>query len=250
MKKKLLLVAVSAMSLFALAACGNSSEEIATMKGGKITVQDFYDKAKTSSENQNALRQMIVLKVFNEKYGDDVTEEMIDEQFNNVAEQYGGSDSFESTLTASGYTVKSYRAELKEQLALREGLKANMDITDEEMKTAWDSFHPEVEAQIIKVASEDDAKDVLEEAKKDDADFGEIAKEKSTDAATKEDGGTIKFDSTSTAVPNEVKTAAFDLKDGEISEVISATNTSTYTTEYYIVKMVKNQDKGNDMDKY
>ena len=128
MKKKLLLVAVSAMSLFALAACGNSSEEIATMKGGKITVQDFYDKAKTSSENQQALRQMIVLKVFNEKYGDDVTEEMIDEQFNNVAEQYGGSDSFESTLTASGYTVKSYRAELKEQLALREGLKANMDI--------------------------------------------------------------------------------------------------------------------------
>ena len=146
--------------------------------------------------------------------------------------------------------MKSYRAELKQQLALREGLKANMDITDEDMKTAWDSFHPEVEAQIIKVASEDDAKDVLEEVKKDDADFGEIAKEKSTDAATKEDGGTIKFDSTSSAVPNEVKTAAFDLKDGEISEVISATNTSTYTTEYYIVKMVKNQDKGNDMDKY
>ncbi|BDG67925.1 peptidylprolyl isomerase [Enterococcus innesii] len=250
MKKKLILVAVSAMSLFALAACGNSSEEIATMKGGKITVQDFYDQAKTSSENQNALRQMIVLKVFTEKYGDDVTEDMIDEQFNNMAEQYGGNDSFESTLTASGYTVKSYRAELKQQLALREGLKANMDITDEDMKTAWDSFHPEVEAQIIKVASEDDAKDVLEEVKKDDADFGEIAKEKSTDAATKEDGGTIKFDSTSSAVPNEVKTAAFDLKDGEISEVISATNTSTYTTEYYIVKMVKNQDKGNDMDKY
>ncbi len=43
--------------------------------------------------------------------------------------------------------------------------------------------------------------------------LGEIAKEKSTDAATKEDGGTIKFDSTSsTAVPNEVKTALFDLK--------------------------------------
>lgn len=105
MKKKLILVAVSAMSLFALAACGNSSEEIATMKGGKITVQDFYDQAKTSSENQNALRQMIVLKVFTEKYGDDVTEDMIDEQFNNMAEQYGGNDSFESTLTASGYTV-------------------------------------------------------------------------------------------------------------------------------------------------
>ena len=51
-------------------------------------------------------------------------------------------------------------------------------------------------------------------------------------------------------MPAEVQTAAFALKDGEISEVISATDASTYTTSYYIVKMVKNQDKGNDMDKY
>lgn len=250
MKKKLILAAVSAMSLFALAACGSSSEEIATMKGGKITVQDFYDEAKTDSTNQSLIRQLIVLKVFDEKYGDKVTDDMIDEQFNSTAEQYGGSDTFESALESAGYTTKSYREQIKQQLSLQEGLKANMDITDEDMKTAWDSFHPEVEAQIIKVASEDDANDVLDEAKKDDADFGEIAKDKSTDTATAEDGGTIKFDSTSTTVPTEVKTAAFALKDGEISDVISATDTSTYTTSYYVVKMVKTQDKGNDMDKY
>ena len=250
MKKKLILAAVSAMSLFALAACGSSSEEIATMKGGKITVQDFYDEAKTDSTNQSLIRQLIVLKVFDEKYGDKVTDDMIDEQFNSTAEQYGGSDTFESALESAGYTTKSYREQIKQQLSLQEGLKANMDITDEDMKTAWDSFHPEVEAQIIKVASEDDANDVLDAAKKDDADFGEIAKDKSTDTATAEDGGTIKFDSTSTTVPTEVKTAAFALKDGEISDVISATDTSTYTTSYYVVKMVKTQDKGNDMDKY
>ncbi|WP_430610320.1 peptidylprolyl isomerase [Enterococcus sp. DIV0876] len=250
MKKKLILAAVSAMSLFALAACGSSSEEIATMKGGKITVQDFYDEAKTDSTNQSLIRQLIVLKVFDEKYGDKVTDDMIDEQFNSTAEQYGGSDTFESALESAGYTTKSYREQIKQQLSLQEGLKANMDITDEDMKTAWDSFHPEVEAQIIKVASEDDANDVLDEVKKDDADFGEIAKDKSTDTATAEDGGTIKFDSTSTTVPTEVKTAAFALKDGEISDVISATDTSTYTTSYYVVKMVKTQDKGNDMDKY
>ena len=87
-------------------------------------------------------------------------------------------------------------------------------------------------------------------AQKDGADFSKLAKEKSTDTATAEDGGTVKFDSTSTTVPAEVQTAAFALKDGEISEVISATDASTYTTSYYIVKMVKNQDKGNDMDKY
>ncbi len=32
--------------------------------------------------------------------------------------------------------------------------------------------------------------------------------------------------------------------------MITATNPTTYATEYYVVKMVKNQNKGNDMDKY
>ena len=75
MKKKLILAAVSALSVLTLAACsGSSSNEIATMKGGKITVEDFYEQAKTDQNNQSLIRQLIVLKVFDQKYGDDVTE--------------------------------------------------------------------------------------------------------------------------------------------------------------------------------
>lgn len=249
MKKKIILATVSALSIFALAACsGSSSEEIATMKGGKITVEDFYEEAKTDSTNQSLVRQMIVMKVFDEKYGDEVTDEMVDEQYDATAEQLG--DTFESQLEAAGYTKNSYREDIRQQLALKQGLIANMDITEDDLKTAWDSFHPEVEAQIIMVSSEDDANTILEEVKADGADFGEIAKEKSEDTTTSEDGGTVKFDSTSTTIPSEVQTAAFALKDGEISDVVTSMNTSTYATNYYIVKMVKTQDKGNDMDAY
>ena len=81
-------------------------------------------------------------------------------------------------------------------------------------------------------------------------DFSKLAKDKSTDTETKEDGGKVKFDSTTTTIPAEVKEAAFKLKDGEISDVITTTNPTSYATEYYVVKMVKNQNKGNDMDKY
>ena len=82
MKKKLILAAVSALSVLTLAACsGSSSNEIATMKGGKITVEDFYEQAKTDQNNQSLIRQLIVLKVFDQKYGDDVTEKMIDKQY-------------------------------------------------------------------------------------------------------------------------------------------------------------------------
>ena len=77
-----------------------------------------------------------------------------------------------------------------------------------------------------------------------------LPKEKSTDAATKKDGGKIKFDSQATTVPAEVKEAAFKLKDGEVSEPIAATNAQTYQTTYYVVKMTKNKAKGNDMKPY
>ena len=99
-----------------------------------------------------------------------------------------------------------------------------------------------MEAQIIQVASEDDAKDVKKAADKGD-DFSKLAKDKSTDTTTKEDGGKVKFDSTTTTVPAEVKEAAFKLKDGQVSDVITSTNASTYTTEYYVVKMVKTKTK-------
>ena len=129
MKKKLILAAVSALSVLTLAACsGSSSNEIATMKGGKITVEDFYEQAKTDQNNQSLIRQLIVLKVFDQKYGDDVTEKMIDKQYDQTAKQYGDSDKFESALEASGLTKKSYREQIRQQLALQEGLKANMDI--------------------------------------------------------------------------------------------------------------------------
>ncbi|MEO2498495.1 peptidylprolyl isomerase, partial [Enterococcus faecalis] len=99
------------------------------------------------------------------------------------------------------------------------------------------------------VASEDDAKAVKKEIT-DGGDFTKIAKEKSTDAATKKDGGKIKFDSQATTIPAEVKEAAFKLKDGEVSEPIAATNMQTYQTTYYVVKMTKNKAKGNDMKPY
>ena len=47
-----------------------------------------------------------------------------------------------------------------------------------------------------------------------------------------------------------MKEAAFKLKDGQVSDIISATNTTSYSTDYYVVKMVKNQNKGDDMNKY
>lgn len=247
--KKVLLATLSALAILSLAACSSGgNEEIASMKGSKITVEDFYKEAKNESSNQQIIRNMIIYKVFEDKYGDKVTDKQVDAKYNEQKEQLGST--FDSQLTQNGFTKKTFKAYLKQNLALEAGLKAHVKLTDADLKAAWESFHPEVSANIITTTSEDDAKKVLEEVKKDGADFAKIAKEKSTSTTAKEDGGAVKFDSDSTDVPSEVKEAAFKLKDGEISEVIPATDTQTYMTTYYIVKMDKTKDKGNDMKPY
>ncbi|BCA84778.1 foldase protein PrsA [Enterococcus saigonensis] len=248
MKKKMLLAAVSAMAVLSLAACGAKDQDIATMKGAKITVSDFYDQAKYESNNQQTIRNMIILKVFGDKYGDKVDQKEIDKQYNEQAKVYG--DSFEQQLEQSGFTKKTFKEYLTQQAALEKGIKSHVKVTDKDLKTAWDSFHPEVDAHIIAAASEDEAKKLKDEVSKKDADFEKIAKKSSTDSATKEKGGKISFDSQTASVPADVKTAAFKLKDGEISDVIPVTDQSTMMTSYYVVRMDKNKAKGNSMDPY
>lgn len=250
MKKKLILAAAGAMAVFSLAACSSGSKDIATMKGSTITVDDFYNQIKGQSTSQQAFSQMVIYKVFEDKYGNKVTDKDVQKKFDDAKEQMEAQGAkFTDALKQYGLTEKDFKKQLKQTAAFQEGMKAHLKITDEDLKTAWASFHPEVEAQIIQVASEDDAKAVKKEIT-DGGDFAKIAKDKSTDAATKKDGGKIKFDSQSTTVPAEVKEAAFKLKDGEVSEPIAATNAQTYQTTYYVVKMTKNKAKGNDMKPY
>ncbi|HFU6023890.1 TPA: peptidylprolyl isomerase [Enterococcus faecium] len=247
MKKRFLALAI-VLGTGLLSGCTNAGEKTAvSYKGGTISEQEVMDSLKKMQGADSAVQQLIVYQVFEDKYGDDVLTKEIDSQYDQTKKQLG--DSFDSQLKSAGYTEQTFKDSIKQSLAFQEGLKKHIKLTDEDLKTAWESFHPEVEAQIIQVASEDDAKDVKKAADKGD-DFSKLAKDKSTDTTTKEDGGKVKFDSTTTTVPAEVKEAAFKLKDGQVSDVITSTNASTYTTEYYVVKMVKNQNKGNDMDKY
>lgn len=247
-KNKLILGAAAFLALVTMSACSGNNQNIATFRGGQVTVEDFFDQAKMTQANQGMVREMIVYGVFMEQYGSKVSDEDVTKEFNNTKEQQG--ENFAAALQQAGFTEASFKHQIRQNLALQAGLKAHVNLTDEDLRAAWESFHPEVEAQIIQASSEEDAKAILEEVKKDGADFGAIAKEKSTDTVTREDGGKVKFDSTSTEIPQEVQQAAFALKDGEISDVITVTSPQTFATTYYIVKMVATSDKGNDMSKF
>ena len=252
MKKKFVAGAVTLLSVVTLAACakGGSDKDIVTMKGDTITVGDFYDEIKTNQGAQQYLFQMTINKVFEKEYGSKVSDKDVEKKVDEQKKQLG--EAFKNYLTQQGLTEEPNKKQIRSNLLLEYAVDqaASKDLTDETYKKAFESYTPEVTANIIKVGSEEKANEVLASAQAEGADFAQIAKENSTDASTKDKGGEIKFDSGTTTVPTRVKEAASKLDVNGISDVVIVPASQNKAGAYYIVKVTKKTEKGSDWKQY
>lgn len=250
--KKFLAGAVTLLAAATLAACSSSADkDIITMKGSTISVSEFYDKVKYNSQAQQVLLSMIIGEVFEKEYGGKVSAQEVDDAYNDMAEQYG--DSFASALASASLTEETYKDQIRTNKLVEYAVKkaAEKELTDDAYKSAYEAYTPEVTARIIRLDDETKAKEVLASAQAEGADFAQLAKDNSTDTNTKDDGGKITFDSSSTTVPTEVKTAIFALDAGQVgASVISVLDTSTYTTSYYVVKLESKTEKSDNWKDY
>ncbi|HGA1176496.1 TPA: peptidylprolyl isomerase PrsA [Streptococcus suis] len=250
--KKILAGAVILFAAVTLAACSNAADkDIITMKGNTITVSEFYEKVKTNSQAQQVLLSMVISNVFENQYGDKVSAEEVNKEYDKKAEQLGAS--FNAALSSAGLTEESYKEQIRTNKLVEYAVKqaAEKELTDENYKAAYDAYTPEVTARIIKLADEAKAKEVLAAAQAEGADFAQLAKDNSTDTTTKDNGGEVKFDSTSTTVPAEVQKAVFALDAGQVgASVISSVDMKTYTTSYYVVKLDAKSEKSAKWEDY
>ncbi|MBM0194247.1 peptidylprolyl isomerase PrsA [Streptococcus suis] len=250
--KKILAGAVTLFAAVTLAACSNAADkDIITMKGNTITVSEFYEKVKTNSQAQQVLLSMVISNVFENQYGDKVSAEEVNKEYDKKAEQLGAS--FNAALSSAGLTEESYKEQIRTNKLVEYAVKqaAEKELTDENYKAAYDAYTPEVTARVIKLADEAKAKEVLAAAQAEGADFAQLAKDNSTDTTTKDNGGEVKFDSTSTTVPAEVQKAVFALDAGQVgASVISSVDMKTYTTSYYVVKLDAKSEKSAKWEDY
>jgi peptidyl-prolyl cis-trans isomerase C len=104
--------------------------------------------------------------------------------------------------------------------------KAKTLVTDAQLKAAYNEKvaankgQEEVKARHILVASEDEAKKLVDQIKKG-GDFDKLAKEKSTDKGSGANGGELGWFTKDKMVP-EFADAAFKLKKGEVSEPVKS----------------------------
>lgn len=250
-KNKVALAVAGLVCTVTLAACsGSSKDALVTMKGDNITISEFFDEVKTDQTIQQSLQNTIIFRVAENAYGKDIDKKAVETKFSEVKKQFG--DTFAEQLKSAGFTEATYKDKvIKPQLAFDKMLDAHVEVKDADLKTVWETYHPEVEARVISLADKTEAEKVLKEIN-DGGNFETIAREKSTHTSSK-NKGELKFDSASQELPTDVKTAAFALKNDETSKLITSQqmDQSGQTVDtYYIVKMVKNQEKGKDMSKY
>lgn len=265
MKKKKLLIGLISLGVLATTGCGkipkleNGEEVIASLDGKNFTANDLYNELKKQG-GSSVLVNMIDTFITNQEITDSKEAKeyaaSLIKQYKLSYEQNGAD--FEAALISNGYANED---EFKEVIATdykkseiaKKYIKA--DITDDELKDYYDNhISDELSVKHILIAPEvsDDATDeektnaenaALEKAKNlieqlnNGADFDTLAKENSSDDATKDNGGVI----------NNV------VKEGYVTEFWNAAyalENGKYTTEpvktqygYHIIYKVSHTEK-------
>lgn len=155
-----------------------------------------------------------------------VGDEELEEQIEADIAAGGGEAAFDEWLQAIGQTRKDYREVSRLSLISQRVLDAvTADVSD----TA-----EQVHARHIVVATEDEAEEIVGLIE-GGADFADLARERSVDVASRDDGGDFGWFPRGLVAP-EIENAAFSLKPGEISDVF------ILAESYHIVLVVERDD--------
>lgn len=276
MKKKII---VLGLIVTMISGCGskiptlsNGDEAVVTLKDdSKISANELYEKMK-SDHALTALINMVDKKILEEKYSDKLEEAknhadtqmtQLEQQFGEQLEQaiqYYTGGQYQTKDAYKEYIYLSYLQNLavtdyaKDQITDKEIKKYYKDEIVGDIKVSHILITPEVKDDMTddeKTAAQDEAKNkvqtIINELKglkgsELEEKFAEKAKENSSDDSTKENGGSLGFinKDTLSSSYDELVTAAYKLKDGEMS-------TDVITTElgYHIILRTESKEKAD-----
>lgn len=195
--KKLLLTTFATTALL-LAGCSDKGAEVASTEAGRIREEDLYEQMKREplqngmTVGETVLQKMLMEAVFEQTYGDSVTDEDVEAEFAKSAEQFGSVEEYEELLEMQGVSPDYVRDNVRLSLLIREAVKDNVEIDDAQVEELYEAGRPDFTAQHILVEDEATANDIIAQLE-DGADFGELVTEHSTDAGSLETEGTYSF---------------------------------------------------------
>lgn len=236
-----LLAAALVTSLATFTGCGKQSGDnavIASYSGKQITQSQFYKQLKAAPTSKTVLANMLIYGAMDHAYGKKIDEKKVDSAYNAYKQQYGGQ--FKSYLSQNNFTQTSFKQTIRLNYLSAAALRDQMKPTTAQLQAAWKTYQPKIEVAHILTTSQDTAKQVISKLQSG-ASFAKLAENYSVDNATNTSGGKLPaFDSTDKTLDSTFKTAAYKLKDGQITSSPVKT-----TGGYEVIKMLDHKSKGS-----
>ena len=221
-----------------LAGCSDSNSSYVAKVDGEKILQTELDEALRDQYGAAVLDTLITNKIVEleaKKQNITVTDEDIQAEYDELVDSYGGEDAIQAVYEANGLTEEAVKKNIWTYQLTKNVIAASLDITDEEIKQYFEDNkdlygqEEQVVASHILLEDEEAAKKVLAKVKAGE-DFAELAKEYSTDTATKEDGGDLGYISRN-EMDEAFEEAAFALEKGAVSEIVETDD------GYHIIKV-------------
>lgn len=237
--KKLVIAVTLTAGVLSLAACNSGDKEaVVETEAGDITKEEFYNELK-EKHGEKILQQMVTVEVLENKY--EVPKKDVDAEVQKLKDKYG--DQFEQALQQSGYKdVDAFREVVKLSLLQQEAVSKDIKVSDKEVKTQYERMKTEIKASHILVKDLKTAKEVKKKLK-NGADFGELAKEYSTDKASAKKGGDVGYFTAGKMVP-EFEDTAYKQEIGKVSEPVKS------QFGYHIIKVTDKRDAKTDIGSF
>ncbi|MBD2861417.1 foldase protein PrsA [Paenibacillus oceani] len=227
-----LLVLLAGVSIYAFTKNGGGGDEaVASVNGVKIGKSELFDQLILNGGSQ-ILDSMIteeLIKQEAEKAGFKVTDADLEQELASFKKGFSSDEEFNMLLMQSGMTLDEVKNKfMPMQVRLRKILGPQITITDDDMKKYYEenkemmATPEQVKASHILVATKEESEAILAQLK-GGADFATLAKEKSTDPGSKEQGGDLDYFGKGMMV-KEFEDAAFSLPVGELSNVVQTSH--------------------------
>ncbi|NBD22519.1 peptidylprolyl isomerase [Paenibacillus sp. T1] len=202
----------------------SGKKAIGSVNGTAITKDQLYDAMVElgGAQTMDNLIQDQLIKQEADKAGIVISDADVDKEIANIKKRFPTEADFESALQQSGMTLDDLKKQTPMQLRIRKILEPQAKVTDKDVedyfnqnKAQYDTPE-EVKASHILVATKEEADAIIKQLD-GGADFAALAKEKSTDTGSKDNGGDLGFFGKGAMDPAFEK-AAFALKVGETTK--------------------------------
>jgi len=206
----------------------NLPQIVAEVNGEKISREEFAQECLLhyGSEVLESMINKYLIVQECQRRQITVTKDEVDEEIKRLAAKFSlpVEQWFRMLKQERGITPSQYAKEIIwPMLALRKLASTQLDVTPEELQAEFESHYgPSIRVRIITTDKPEEAQWLRQQAAADPAHFGDLAKKYSQDSSASAKG--LVQPIRRHVGPKEIEEAAFALRDGQVSDVLSVHN--------------------------